>query len=117
MFRPVDEPIPYPCTDKGWDKDYLRRILIPVRTFEKRHGAKIYVGEFSAAAWAPGADEYLRDCTDLFSEFGWDWTYHAFRESPCWSVEHEGPDGRHLIPSADNPRKRALQEGLRARPR
>ena len=116
VFRPVDEPIPYPCADKGWDKDYLRRILIPVRAFEKRHGAKIYVGEFSAAAWAPGADEYLRDCTDLFNEFGWDWTYHAFRESPCWSVEQEGPDGRHLVPSADNPRKRALLEGLRGAP-
>ncbi len=116
VFRPVDEPIPYPCADKGWDKDYLRRILIPVRAFEKRHGAKIYVGEFSAATWAPGADEYLRDCTDLFNEFGWDWTYHAFRESPCWSVEHEGPDGRHLVPSAGNPRKRALREGLRGAP-
>jgi hypothetical protein len=112
VFRPVDEPIPYPCADKGWDKDYLRRILIPVRAFEKRHGAKIYVGEFSAATWAPGADEYLRDCTDLFSEFGWVWTYHAFRESPCWSIEQEGPDGRHLVPSADNPRKRALLDGF-----
>ena len=116
VFRPVDEPIPYPCADKGWNKDYLRRILIPVRAFEKRHGAKIYVGEFSAAAWAPGAGEYLRDCTALFNEFGWDWTYHAFRESPCWSVEHEGSDARHLVPSADNPRKRALQEGLRSTP-
>ena len=112
IFRPVDEPVPYPSGGSGWNKDYLRRILIPVRAFEARHGAKIYVGEFSAAAWAPGAGEYLRDCTDLFNEFGWDWTYHAFRESPCWSVEHAGPDGRHLVPSADNPRKRALLDGL-----
>ena len=114
IFRPVDEPVPYPSGGSGWNKDYLRRILIPVRAFEARHGAKIYVGEFSAAAWAPGAGEYLRDCTDLFNEFGWDWTYHAFRESPCWSVEHAGPDGRHLAPSADNPRKRALRDGLAA---
>ena len=112
IHRPVDAPLPYPNPAKGWDKERLRRVLAPVRSFEERHGAKIYVGEFSAAAWAPGADQYLRDCIDLFNEYGWDWTYHAFRESPCWSVEHEGPDGRHMAPAPDTPRKRALQEGL-----
>ena len=29
-----------------------------------------------------------------------------------WSVEHEGPDAQHMVPSADNSRKRALLEGL-----
>ena len=87
-----------------------------MRSFEERHGAKIYVGEFSAAAWAPGADQYLRDCIEVFNENGWDWTYHAFRESPCWSVEHKGPDGRHMTPAlSDTPRKRALLEGLAGR--
>ena len=80
-----------------------------------RHGAKIYCGEFSAAAWAPGADAWRRDCIDLFEEYGWDWTYHAFREWNGWSVEHEGPDAEHLVPSADNPRKRALLDGLARR--
>ena len=113
IFRTVDEPIPYPCEDKGWNKDYLRRILTPVRAFAERHGAKIYVGEFSAAAWAPGAGDYLRDCTDLFNEFGWDWTYHAFRESRVWDVEMEGPNYPKIVPAPDTPRKRALLEGFR----
>ena len=87
----------------------------PVREFQKRHGAKIYVGEFSAITWAQGADAYLRDCIAVFEEFGWDWSYHAFREWSGWSVEHacEGP-GKPFVPSADNPRKRALLDGFRA---
>ena len=115
IHRPVDAPFPYPNPAKGWDKERLRRVLAPVRAFEERHGAKIYVGEFSAAAWAPGAENYLRDAIAVFNEYGWDWTYHAFRESPCWSVEHQGPDGRHMAPAPDTPRKKALLEGFAGR--
>ena len=103
----------WPDPAHGWDKDYLRRQLEPVRAFQLRHGARIYVGEFSAIAWAEGAENYLRDCIDLFAEYGWDWTYHAFREWGGWSVEHEGPDAAHLVPSKDNPRKRVLLEGFK----
>ena len=94
------------------DKEWLRRQLAPVREFQIKHHARILVGEFSAICWAPGAENYIRDCIDLFEEYGWDWCYHAFREWKAWSVEHEGPDRDHLLPSLDNPRKRALLEGL-----
>ena len=84
-----------------------------MRQFQLRHGAKIYVGEFSAVAWAEGADIWLRDILSVFGEYGWDWTYHAFREWDWWSVEHEGPDPKHMAPATDDtPRKRALLEGL-----
>ena len=95
------------------NKEWLRRKLAPVREFQRKHQCRIYVGEFSAIAWAHGAGDYIRDCIDIFEEYGWDWTYHAFREWKAWSVEHEGPDRDHMVPSADNPRKRALLEGLR----
>jgi hypothetical protein len=98
----------WPDDSRGWNRDYLRSLLEPVREFQLKHGARIYVGEFSAVAWAPGAEKYLEDCIALFEEYGWDWSYHAFREWQGWSVEHEGPDAEHLIPSADNPRKRVL---------
>ena len=108
----------WPDPEMGWDIGYLRRILEPVRAFQERHHARIYVGEFSAIAWAPGADQYLRDCISLFEEYGWDWTYHAFREWGAWSVEHEaiepgraGPSNFRPVP--DSPRKRALIEGLK----
>ena len=105
-------PTRYPDSSKGWDKDYLRRQLAEVRAFQVTHGARIYIGEFSAIAWADGAEAYLRDVNSLCEEYGWDWSYHAFREWQGWSVEHEGPDANHLKPSADNPRKRALLDGL-----
>ena len=109
--RPVG--IRWPDESKGWNQADLRATLAPVRDFQRRHDAKIYVGEFSAIAWAPGAEDYLRACIDLFEEYGWDWTYHAFREWDAWSLERE-PDGpRSVRPSADNPRKRVVLEALR----
>ena len=113
MWKQGKTPDPYPNAEKGWSAETLRGALEPVRDFQLRHGAKIYVGEFSAIAWAPGADQYLSDCIAIFEDYGWDWTYHAFREWSGWSVEHEGPDASHLAPAADTPRKRALLDGFR----
>ena len=115
MWKQGDSYRPYPDESKGWNKEYLRAGLRPVREFQLRHGAKIYCGEFSAVAWAPGADQYLRDCIDIFEEYGWDWSYHAFREWEGWSVEHEGPNWRGLVPAADSARKRAIIDGFRRR--
>ena len=83
--------VAYPGTldNQPLDKEALRRYLEPVREFQLEHGARIFIGEFSAVRWAPGAAQYLDDSISIFEEYGWDWTYHAFRESPVWSVEHE----------------------------
>ena len=117
--RPREEngrPIAWPDPAKGWDREFLRRKLAPVVEFQKRHRCRIYVGEFSAAAWAQGADAYLRDCISLFEELGWDWTYHAFRESPVWDVEKVGPRIPEMVPAeSDTPRKRALLDGFAGR--
>lgn len=106
-------PRAYPDREAGLDIARLRQYLQPVRDFELRHRAKIYVGEFSAIAWAAGADRYIADCIALFNEYGWDWTYHAFREWAGWSVEHEPRAGGGFAPSPDNPRKRAFLNGLK----
>ena len=105
----------WPDESHGWNRAAIDWTLKPVVEFQRRTGARVYAGEFSAAAWAPGAENYLRDCIALFEEHGWDWTYHAFREWNGWSVEHEGEDDASLRPSEDTPRKRALLEGLRKR--
>ena len=87
--------ISYPGKINGveTDKEMLRGHLAPVREFQLAYNAHIYVGEFSAIRWAPGdsAANYLRDCIEIFEEYGWDWSYHAFREWDGWSLEH-GPD-------------------------
>jgi len=74
---------------KYYDKNTLMNILKPVRDFQLMYHVPIYVGEFSAVRWAPGAAQYLDDCISIFEEYGWNWTYHAFREWPGWSVEVE----------------------------
>lgn len=78
----------YPDSERGWNKEMLRSTLAKAREFQLKTGARIYVGEFSCIRWAPGAADYIRDLIDLFEEYGWDWSYHAFREWQGWSVEH-----------------------------
>ena len=107
-------PYPRPATgsEPAIDKEYLRKVLAPVRKFQQEHKCRIYVGEFSAAAWAEGAAQYLEDCISLFEEYGWDWTYHAFREAGCWSVEIEATDTAHRWKAeSDTDRKKVLLKG------
>lgn len=93
-----------------WDKEFVRREIQSVRDFQLRTGARIFVGEFSAAAYAPGADRYLEDLCSLFLEYGWDWTYHAFREATCWSVEHEGASFYELKPAQQKTDRQKILE-------
>lgn len=106
---------PYPGKFYGtlWDHSSMRSRMRQVREFQLKHKAKIYVGEFSARACAPGAEKYLEDSIRIFEEYGWDWTYHAFRESKIWSLEYEGQTDDTLVPSKDNPRKRVLLNAFR----
>ena len=91
-----------------WDKEQLRRVLQPVREFQLACNVHIYAGEFSAIRWAPGAVNYLRDCIELFEEYGWDWTYHAYREWDGWSVEHGSDPNDHEPTREPTDRKQLL---------
>ncbi|MEK7678376.1 MAG: hypothetical protein AAB676_21305 [Verrucomicrobiota bacterium] len=94
-----------PCNQEA-----LRRYLQPVREFQLAYNVHIYCGEFSAIRWAPGAAPYLKDCIELFEQYGWDWSYHAYREWDGWSLEH-GPDPNdHKPTAAPTGRKQLLLE-------
>lgn len=88
---PTGVRYPGPIGGVQVNKEALRKYLQPVRDFQLAYNVHIYVGEFSAARWAPGAAQYLGDLIDLYEEYGWDWSYHAYREWDGWSLEH-GPD-------------------------
>lgn len=103
----------YPDSARGWTKECLRARMSTVREFQRRFGAKIYVGEFSVCAWADGGAHYLEDCISLFEEYGWDWSYHAFRETNCWSVEHRGSSMGSLTPVPTTSRKAVLERAMR----
>ncbi len=106
------DSVTYPgmIAGRAFDKSALRRTLQPVIDFQARHRVHVFVGEFSAIRWAPGATDYLRDCIALFEENSWDWTYHAFREYQGWSVEY-GEKREDLQPAvATTDRQRLLLE-------
>jgi len=98
-----------------WDKEQLRKTLAPVREYQKDYNIPIYIGEFSAIRWAPdgSAARYLRDCISLFEEYGWDWSYHAFREWQGWNVEI-GSDKADPSPAATpTDREQVLTDAFR----
>lgn len=89
----VQKPWPGEYTDSWgngyWDKARLLSVLQPAIEFSKKNpDIRIYMGEFSVARWAPNGADYLKDCLEIFESLGWDWTYHALRESPIWSLDH-----------------------------
>ncbi len=62
----------------NWDQETLRGEIQDVIQFKNAHPDKrILVGEFGVLRWAPGADQWLRDCIELFEEYGWDWCNHS----------------------------------------
>jgi endoglucanase len=97
-----------------WDKSALAAALAPVRRFQEHFDVPIWVGEFSAVRWAPdnSAYRYIRDCIELFEEYGWDWTYHTYRSSHFWSVEHTTDEWNYEPAEGTTDRERLLAEAF-----
>lgn len=113
--------IRYPGVIEGqqWNKETIRAALKPVLDFQRANNCHIYIGEFSAIRWAPGAADYLRDLIEVMEGYGWDWAYHAFREWDGWSLEH-GPDRtNHERSPEETDRLKVLRDWYRrsARPK
>ncbi len=107
-----DAPVAYPGSLNGQpiDKAFLRQKLQPVRDFQLAYNVPVYCGEFSAVRWAPGAERYLEDCIELFEEYGWDWSYHAFREWDGWSVEHNEDRSVNTLAEQPTTRQQVLRK-------
>jgi endoglucanase len=113
----AETALTYPGTFQGQvlDKAAVARQLEPVREFQRVYNVQIFVGEFSVVRYAPGAAQYLQDCLELFEEYGWDWTYHAFRESTEWDLEHADLPRETAFrtpPDAPSPRQAAIRRWL-----
>ncbi len=95
--KPKGVTYPGYAEGKYWDKTALKKLLLPVVEFQKKYNVPIYMGEFGATIWGgESADRYIKDLIDIFEEFGWSWTYHAFRQAPVHDAERtaENPGGR-----------------------
>lgn len=75
----------YPSTE--WNKDSLVRWLRHMRAFQVNNRVKIYIGEFSCSKFAETSSKlaYIKDCIDIFNDYGWLWTYH------CWGALADNP--------------------------
>jgi len=60
------------------DKSYLRNQLQALRDFQLQYRVPIFIGEFGTYRWARGADKWIKDCCDLFDEYGWMWTFFEY---------------------------------------
>lgn len=107
---------PGPIAGRTWNKAELKRFLKPVRDYQVQYSVPIFVGEFSAARWAPGAATYLTDLIALFDEAGWPWAYHAWRESHIWDVEKTADPANNDQSLVVTDRGAALRNGLLSRP-
>ncbi len=101
---------------KSWDLATLQANVQPAIDFQNAYQVSIYVGEFSAARWAPGAAQYLADAISIFEAQRWDWSYHAFRESGVWDLEIPNtpmsPQPARNAPTVSTDRRTVVQNGF-----
>ena len=79
----------YPGKIKGkiWDKSKLISSMSDLRKFQLRHNVPVWIGEFSAIRWAPGAEIYINDLVSVFDEYGWSWTYFSLNGWHGWNPD------------------------------
>ena len=115
VFDKSQTRVSYPGVINGqnWTRDLLFKAMQPAIDFASRYRVHMYVGEFSAIRWAPGAEKYLADLTSIFEEQGWDWSYHAFREWSGWSLEHGSEESDSQPASQPTARFKEIERWLR----
>lgn len=88
--------------DRAWQEENLR----PVVEFALQHSVPIYVGEFGAFRWVPGAVAFLTDQTELFEQCGWNYAVYVWRGDEVdfdgFNLEY-GTDPENLVAGSENP--------------
>jgi hypothetical protein len=84
-----------------WDKNALVKIFQPLKNFQNKYQVPVWIGEFSAARWAKGSNQYLLDVIDLSNSYGWGWAYFNMGGYHGWD-----PDYDSNYPTTDTPPKK-----------
>ncbi len=98
-----------------WDKKAIEEYFEPLIEFQRKHNALVWIGEFSAIRWAPGSEEYLRDCLDIFEKYGWGWCYHTYKGWQGWDPDYgsnftKEKDVKAALVPAPSPRWKLLMK-------
>ena len=94
-------------------RSWLEESYRPVREFAQQHDVPIYVGEFGAIRWVPGAAAFLRDQTELFEQYGWNYAVYVWRgDEPYFDGFNleVGPDSENHVLDLDNPLLQIFRE-------
>jgi len=85
-----DDVISYPGTVSGkeWNKEQLIKAMADLRKFQVKYSVPVWIGEFSAIRWAPGAEQYLIDLIDIFDQYNWSWTYFSLNGWHGWNPNY-----------------------------
>jgi len=75
-----------------WDKAQLEKSMRNAILFQETYKVRIWIGEFSAIRWAPGADRWVKDAVDIFESHGWDWCFHCYYEWNGWDPTFDAKD-------------------------
>lgn len=85
-LRDIPRGMTYPGK---FDKNGLEESMKPLIDFKDKYHALIYVGEFSAIRWAPGANQYVSDLIDLFDKHGFGWMYFCYNSFHGWNPSYD----------------------------
>lgn len=72
-----------------WDKSQLTKQIQPLITFKNAYSVPVWIGEFSAINWAPGADTYLKDVVSIFNQNGFGWMYFSLNGYHGWNPDYD----------------------------
>lgn len=89
-----------------WDKEELEKSMEIAIAFAQKNKALMFIGEFSAIRWAPGASQWIKDSIAIFEKHGWSWAYHSYRGWNGWNPTFDAnepdsndPDGGKMTES------------------
>jgi endoglucanase len=86
----------YPATSGTYTANYFPNVSYwkAPRDFQLKYNAVIWVGEFSCANYAPKnslgewtSTRWIEDVIVQMKQWGWSWSYHAWREWQGWDAE------------------------------
>ncbi|WP_375163041.1 glycoside hydrolase family 5 protein [Paenibacillus sp. SC116] len=85
--------------EKEFNRESLKQFLDPVAKWAAEHqipANRIIAAEFGINRMVSGADQYLADLISIFDEYGWHWSFYAFREDTWEGMDYElGTDKPH----------------------
>lgn len=93
--RKRDRNVTYPgkINKENWNIKVIENRLNFVKKFETEYGYPIYIGEYQAARWSPGADLWVKDVCATLEKFNFSWSLFAYKAgTECWDPFYDVED-------------------------